>query len=292
MVIDYQGIGKRLSSARENMGMSIEDVSQKTRIQLRYLQALENGDVDQLPGSFYVKAFIRQYANTVKLDPNTIFEKYTYPNRDELEEQNDVLDQPVLDETRVVVGKDMLTHSGMKGISKTFLEKIQGRLPAILLSVLVIAAVFVVWISVSSIKPTDNKSASTSVKTSSTSVPSSSSSSKKSSSSSSSESTAELIKGSYNGSTVNYSFADSKEHTIIIQSAGNAWTTVNLDGQRNYAGTITNQAPQVITVPAETKEVIIHSGNPTQLTIMFDDKDIAFRDGAPTLTTDIVFNRN
>ena len=47
--------------------MSIEDVEKITKIQRRYLTAIENDDFDQLPGDFYVRAFIRQFADVVGL---------------------------------------------------------------------------------------------------------------------------------------------------------------------------------------------------------------------------------
>lgn len=74
MDTDYRAIGKHLQDAREHHGLTLEDISSSTKIQVRYLQAIETGQVDKLPGPFYVKAFIRQYANTVGLDPNTILD--------------------------------------------------------------------------------------------------------------------------------------------------------------------------------------------------------------------------
>ena len=51
-------IGDKLRSARKAKGMSIEDVVKITKIQRRYLTAIENDDFDQLPRDFYVSAFI------------------------------------------------------------------------------------------------------------------------------------------------------------------------------------------------------------------------------------------
>ncbi|MDR0899067.1 MAG: helix-turn-helix domain-containing protein [Lactobacillaceae bacterium] len=303
MVIDYQGIGKRLSQARESLGLSLDEVASRTRIQVKYLEALEQGNVEDLPGSFYVKAFIRQYANTVKIDPNTIFEKYTYPNRQEFDQvQNRV---QTLDGTKVVVGKDMLPHSGMPGVNKSFSEKIRPKLPIILLGVLSLVAAVVIWQAVSSIKTTDNvESSSNRVKVTSTSVSSKkessssssevsseSSSSSQESLSSSSEATTPLTKGNYDGSSITYTFVDAQSHNLTVQSSSNAWTTVDFDGNRTFAGIINSDSPQNINVPEGVRSVVVHSGNPQTMSIQWDNNDVNFRDGAPTITTDVIINR-
>lgn len=65
-------IGEQLRKAREAKGMSLEDIEKITKIQYRYLKALENDDFDQLPGDFYARAFIKQYAQVVGLNGNEL----------------------------------------------------------------------------------------------------------------------------------------------------------------------------------------------------------------------------
>lgn len=69
-------IGDKLRSARKAKGMSIEDVEKITKIQRRYLTAIENDDFDQLPGDFYVRAFIRQFADVVGLNGKELLADY------------------------------------------------------------------------------------------------------------------------------------------------------------------------------------------------------------------------
>ncbi|MBC8165044.1 MAG: helix-turn-helix domain-containing protein, partial [Bryobacteraceae bacterium] len=47
---------------------SIAEIASDTRISSRYLQAIEADDVKQLPGDFFYKAFLRQYAKSLELD--------------------------------------------------------------------------------------------------------------------------------------------------------------------------------------------------------------------------------
>jgi cytoskeletal protein RodZ len=61
-------LGERLSRQRQGLGLSIEEVAERTRIPLRYLQAIEEGNVGQLPEPVYVRAFVRKYGELVELD--------------------------------------------------------------------------------------------------------------------------------------------------------------------------------------------------------------------------------
>ncbi|WP_141603455.1 helix-turn-helix domain-containing protein [Terrilactibacillus laevilacticus] len=69
-------LGQALKEARKEKGMSLDDVLEITKIQKRYLAAIEEGQFDQLPGEFYTRAFIKNYAEAVGLDSGTIFEEY------------------------------------------------------------------------------------------------------------------------------------------------------------------------------------------------------------------------
>ena len=71
------GIGEKLRKAREAKGLSISDIEKTTKIQSRYLEAIENNEFDKLPGDFYVRAFIRQYAQIVGLDGKELLNEYS-----------------------------------------------------------------------------------------------------------------------------------------------------------------------------------------------------------------------
>lgn len=65
-------IGEQLRKAREEKGLSLEDIEKITKIQYRYLKDLENDEFDKLPGDFYARAFIKQYAQVVGLNGNEL----------------------------------------------------------------------------------------------------------------------------------------------------------------------------------------------------------------------------
>ncbi|GAB6931427.1 helix-turn-helix domain-containing protein [Paenibacillus sp. JCM 10914] len=67
-------LGQQLREARLQKGMSLDDVQEMTKIRKRYLEAIEAGDYKVLPGSFYVRAFIKTYAEAVGIDPEELLE--------------------------------------------------------------------------------------------------------------------------------------------------------------------------------------------------------------------------
>jgi len=69
-------LGARLKEARLQKGYSLDDLQEITKIQKRYLIGIEEGNYASMPGSFYVRAFIKQYAEAVGLNPNDILQQY------------------------------------------------------------------------------------------------------------------------------------------------------------------------------------------------------------------------
>src|ERR1700722_16219509 len=61
--------GAELREARERRGWALDDVAAMLRIRPSYLEALESGRLNQLPGSFYALGFLRNYATALGLDP-------------------------------------------------------------------------------------------------------------------------------------------------------------------------------------------------------------------------------
>lgn len=72
----YAAPGAQLRQAREQRGLSLDEVSTKTRVQRRYLQALEEGTVDKLPEPVYARGFLKRYADFLGLDSSGMAERY------------------------------------------------------------------------------------------------------------------------------------------------------------------------------------------------------------------------
>lgn len=64
--------GEVLMKLRQSSGASIDDICQITKINKRYLNAIERNDFDALPSAVYVRGFIRQYAQVLDLEPQEV----------------------------------------------------------------------------------------------------------------------------------------------------------------------------------------------------------------------------
>ncbi|MDB4894570.1 MAG: hypothetical protein JWN15_832 [Firmicutes bacterium] len=69
-------IGRRLRSAREGLGITLEQAEDETKIRRKYLEALETANEADIPGEVYLKGFLRTYGNYVGLDGTELVETY------------------------------------------------------------------------------------------------------------------------------------------------------------------------------------------------------------------------
>jgi len=69
-------IGSTLREARMRARIDITEVEQATKIRAKYLRALENEEWNLLPGSTFIKSFLREYADYLGLDARTLVEEY------------------------------------------------------------------------------------------------------------------------------------------------------------------------------------------------------------------------
>ena len=63
---------ERLKTERERRGLSLLDISDRTRIRLVYLEIIESGEIQKLPGEIFVKGFVRAYASALGVDFRSI----------------------------------------------------------------------------------------------------------------------------------------------------------------------------------------------------------------------------
>lgn len=68
--------GRKLTEARLQLGLSIDQVAERIRVRREFLEALEQMNVKLLPGKAYALAFLRSYARELGLDEKAIVDQF------------------------------------------------------------------------------------------------------------------------------------------------------------------------------------------------------------------------
>jgi cytoskeletal protein RodZ len=68
--------GAELRRERELRQISLREVAQATKINLRYLEALERNDFAYLPGGLFNRGFVRAYCEHIGVDPEAMVNAY------------------------------------------------------------------------------------------------------------------------------------------------------------------------------------------------------------------------
>ena len=71
-----ENFGSYLKHERELRGVPLEEISGATKIHIRFLQALEDNQFDELPGEVFIKGYIRSYANIIGSDVEEMLNIY------------------------------------------------------------------------------------------------------------------------------------------------------------------------------------------------------------------------
>lgn len=64
--------GELLRETRLKKGLTIKEIAKRIKVKSEYLEALENNDFNTLPSATFTKGFLRNYAQDLKLKPETV----------------------------------------------------------------------------------------------------------------------------------------------------------------------------------------------------------------------------
>lgn len=234
-------IGDVLRLARINQGLSLEELQEKTEIQLHFLEAMEADDFDQLPSTFYARSFLRKYAWAVELDEGIVLDAYDSGSMITYEE--------------VDVDEEDLSGRRRSNKKKTsYLPLFYFVLFA--LSILIFVTYYV-WNYIQTQPSPSSANYSVVNSTSSTTSSSSSSSSQTSSSSSTTEST---ITVSGEGNRIEARYKTSKETATVQLAVSDATSWVSVSGSELEGG---------VTLSADNKNVktTVSTKNPVTITL-------------------------
>lgn len=279
-----KGIGEELQAARIDKGLTLDDVQAQTKIQKRYLQAIENNQFDQLPGKFYERAFTRQYAAAVGIDADDLLERYDLVAPAE---------NPNMEQVRV--DEDNVTRVGMRSEENLQKKQLVNAMPKIIMGVVALAVVIVVWalvanfaghsksstedshvsISSSSVANSSSKTSSeSSIEKSSSSEDKKKSKDKKKSENKKTEISAPAIAGTTTTFEAKVP-ADTDRKLTLTGQNGDSWVLVKSNtGVVLYSGTVKSGVNQEFNLNSDVTSVNIQTGNANNLKVNFNDNDL------------------
>jgi transcriptional regulator with XRE-family HTH domain len=78
--ITFREFGESLKKARTEQSRTLDDLASYTKIHRRHLEAIESGDISQLPQGPYAKAFLREYARALGMKVPDVFASPAAPS--------------------------------------------------------------------------------------------------------------------------------------------------------------------------------------------------------------------
>src|SRR3954469_2464899 len=132
---DSGSFGDWLRRQRELREISLRDIAERTKISLRYLEAMEADRFDLLPAPIFAKGFLREYARYVGLSPDDVVNHYLSVNHPEEQEASSRDDSKVRPRPKAV-------DPGQQPVRRNWSS---GMLLALVALVLLVLVGLVVW---------------------------------------------------------------------------------------------------------------------------------------------------
>lgn len=276
----FKTIGEKLKQIRLNKKISLDELQQITKIQKRYLEAIDNDDFAQLPSKFHIHAFIRQYAEAVGEDGEHLID--VFDGKRKLSD-GAIIERP---EPETVSGSRKAIHQEEVSPSKFWTS-----LPMLLLGIVALAIVAVVgyitWQDHQS-DPIIGGTASFmtvdgSITTSSTkenSVALSSSTVVSTTESTKEEKKMAISSGEDTGNAILINITDAKKPLNLEFTASNrVWIGVQVNNAYLYQGTLIANETQSMSLPETATNAMITLGVANNATIKVNGEEVPVNPG-------------
>ncbi|MCL5443494.1 DUF4115 domain-containing protein [Lactobacillus johnsonii] len=256
-------IGDKLRSARKAKGMSIEDVEKITKIQRRYLTAIENDDFDQLPGDFYVRAFIRQFADVVGLNGKELLADY----KSEVPEAKpeEYVENSIDNKSERI--KE--TTNSRKGLWRNYLPQI-ATVVGVILVILVVYIVytrFFTGTNQQSANQAENVTVSSHIKSSKSKASSKKKSTPKTT-------TSEVKISSLGNNSYRVSGLKSDRTLTLGTTKNDVWAQILVNGSSVWQGTLKANEKHSVQLPENVNNVSVQMGNSVSTTLTLAGKKV------------------
>lgn len=254
-------VRQELKEARLAKGYTFEQLAELTKIQPKFLKAIEEDNEDELPSPFYTRAFAKKFAKAVGLNPDDLFDEVafdpyvssdlSYAHRDD----------------------DGVVRAGM-GTSETAKNRFRGWIPKIWMAILALVVLAVIWFAMTRMNQSNNSSSDDTVHVSSSSVPQSSSVS----SSSANSLKLENPQTDTTNKKTTYNIANSlvQDHKLVAKGQNGDTTLKVTDGTGKvlFNKTVAKDAEETIDLPANTATVTVLVGQVSHVSLTLNNNHV------------------
>lgn len=270
-------IGEILKNARIEKGYTLDDLQQITKIQKRYLQAIEDGNAEILPGRFYTRAFVKQYADIVGLDGEALLEEHLTETSKEASEE--------------FAESVNVAPTRTQGKEENFLSSISEYLPTILIFLLVATIFIVIYFAFKQYDPAKDSQPSMINEENTEQVAdldeeAEESSEEPSTEEESTEEEAEekeeeqkITVSESTGTNTVYEVQGPhpEEQTVTLTAnGGDSWVSITVAGGNSEAGLLTDGQSLDMTFGADVSQVDIVVGNAPVTEVKFNDVELEY----------------
>ena len=272
-------IGQKLRNARIKKGYTIDDLQQITKIQKRYLIAIEEGQFDHLPGDFYVRAFIKQYSDAVGISSDDLLEEY----------KSDI---PNAQPTQETAPEETKTRS-IKEESNSFFSNLGNYIPQIVVGIIVVVIIGVIAFGMTHRNQSSSSVTIPKDNTEQTTKKAKKTTKKKAAKKTETKSKETAVKESDTEGTYTITNAPSDGLKVVVEgSNGQAWIQFKEGDNTTWQQALSADEKKETTVPSDTTTFTIQTGNVnnTKVTIDGKDVDLSKSQSGDTIVKTLTFN--
>lgn len=295
-------IGEILKQARIEKGYTLDDLQQITKIQKKYLEAIENGNTEILPGRFYARAFVKQYADIVELNGEELLEKYDETSTQEVNEE--FAESMSSSPTRTKIEKDSVFTG------------IREQLPTILIFILVATILIVIYFAFrkTGVEETDSTMISdeqneelinseneeveeekpeeeTEKDETEEETEEETESEEEENKESEEEQKFEVANSTGNMTDYEVRGPHPEEQSIVLSTDdGESWVSIKVDGETIESTTLAVNSSVTVDFTADTERVDLRIGNAKATSISLNDKDLGYGENSQGTVQNMVIN--
>lgn len=271
-------IGDRLKDARMSKGLRVEDIENRTNVRVRYIKAIEEGDLDVLPGKSYARTFIKLYAEEVGFDGEQLAREFEDKHHKYFKKRE---------------AKQSKKNSRHKKTDNGNWETIQDSLPMIVVIVLIIAIIIAIYLGVKTLNSEPEEPIIQTGSAESMYIGEAPSEKLEDESKVHAQETLSIDFNERAGSTLDYQVEGNSAGNLELEVATEAdtWTTIQVNGQEVGDQLLASGERINASIEEELNQVTLSLGNASEAVVRLNGEEVPFQDQADDVSSlTLVFN--